>query len=729
MSDVNPSGKLPGRPAYYTWASGDEEGRRKAFARLGRALKNFRPRNHTRASDTFVGVAPNRVSVRDEFSREDWEDFRQNEVLPKSPREIIKAANSVYKRNPMVRSVFDIMTDFTSGGARPAHPDPAAQQYLREWWKLVDGPDRSERFTSNIYRKANVVINRQMGRGTSGALRGKQVPVRYSFYNVCSLDLLSEDLAPFLGRGAYLYGLRIPQRLRKILAEPKDAVERKLIELVPEDIRRAAKEGDLIPLDPENTLPFWYRKDDDEAWATPIAYSILPAIQQFEKNQLADLAALDGVISSIRLWRVGSLEHGLVPSEATLNRLADMLASNVGTGTVMDLIWTPDIELTETSTEAYKFLGEDKYKPCLRAIYAGLGIPPTLIGASEEGGFTNNFFSLRVMVERLKLGRELLDRFWLPELNQVCRAGGYAEEALMTYDRLITDEASEKALIRDLVDRDIISPETARDVMEFHDGLENARLRREGLRRKKGSVPPKASPYHTPQHRENMEKIFAQTGELAPSEFGIDLDKVRQGDEAPNERSAKRPQAAQTGPGGPPTPKKPKGQPGEGRPKNKKDTRKRRRRPPFPRTSASLQRLVHAKQTLAEVAGLVTPAYLNSLGKKSLRELTDSEAASFEDFKFSLLFSLKGEPTPESVKEVLRSSLPVPAWATTLLNRAKEAYLARGRKLTLDVLRDFQSSIFAAHLENAHESPPGGPEDVPAGDGVPAVSRAAAEPT
>jgi hypothetical protein len=58
-----------------------------------------------------------------------------------------------------------------------------------------------------------------------------------------------------------------------------------------------------------------------------------------------------------------------------------MLCNNVGGG-VMDLVWGPEIDLVETKTDVHHFLGQTKYEPVLTAIYAGLGIPPTLTGAS-----------------------------------------------------------------------------------------------------------------------------------------------------------------------------------------------------------------------------------------------------------------------------------------------------------------------------------------------------------
>ena len=80
-----------------------------------------------------------------------------------------------------------------------------------------------------------------------------------------------------------------------------------------------------------------------------------------EKMKLADLAALDGAISNVRLWRIGDLDHKIIPTKAAINKLRDILASNVGGGT-MDLVWGPEIDFKELCR---KQRGYDPMSPML----------------------------------------------------------------------------------------------------------------------------------------------------------------------------------------------------------------------------------------------------------------------------------------------------------------------------------------------------------------------------
>ena len=91
----------------------------------------------------------------------------------------------------------------------------------------------------------------------------------------------------------------------------------------------------------------------------------------------------------------------------------------------MDLVWGPDIELMETNSNVHQFLGEEKYKPHLNNIYAGLGIPPTLTGTFGTSGTTNNYMSLKTLTQRLEYGRDRLIDFWNKEIAMIQKAMGF----------------------------------------------------------------------------------------------------------------------------------------------------------------------------------------------------------------------------------------------------------------------------------------------------------------
>ena len=48
-----------------------------------------------------------------------------------------------------------------------------------------------------------------------------------------------------------------------------------------------------------------------------------------EKLKLADMCALDGAVSNLRIFKLGSLEHKIAPTKAATAKLAQILGNNV----------------------------------------------------------------------------------------------------------------------------------------------------------------------------------------------------------------------------------------------------------------------------------------------------------------------------------------------------------------------------------------------------------------
>ena len=141
-----------------------------------------------------------------------------------------------------------------------------------------------------------------------------------------------------------------------------------------------------------------------------------------------------------------------------------------------------------------------KYNSVLNSIYAGLGVPPTLTGmAGNGGGFTNNFISLKTLVERLQYGRSLLVNFWQKEIEVVRKAMGFRRPAYVQFDQMnLSDDTAEKNLLLQLADRDIISHETILERFKEIPTVEKIRLKREMKSRDRDDSPNKAGPYHNP---------------------------------------------------------------------------------------------------------------------------------------------------------------------------------------------------------------------------------------
>ena len=524
---------------YRTWDSDSQK--QEAYAQTGDAIDAYDGIQKAVAygrRTSYIDVEPNR-SVRTSFLRQDYDAFRPGESVSSQQKKIMKMSMQAYDRVGIIRNVVDLMGDFACQGLTLVHPNKTIEKFYRKWFTQIGGVDRSERFLNYLYRCGNVVVKRRTAklsqqkekelRRAIGAdleikdlkVNKREIPWMYDFLNPLAVDVQDYGMQAV---GKPQFKLNLSKYTYESLIKSSNT-NKTIFKTLPNDLQKRLHDGERqIPLDPDKVSFYHYKKDDWNLWANPMIYAILDDIIMLEKMKLADLAALDGAISNVRLWTVGDLEHKIIPTKAAINKLRDILASNVGGGT-MDLVWGPELKFTESQSQVYKFLGAEKYQPVLTSIYAGLGIPPTLTGASSGGGYTNNYVSLKTLIERLEYGREILSQFWRHEIELIRKAMGFRFPAEIHFDSIVlSDEAAQKQLLIQLSDRDIISQETLLERFRELPNIERIRVRREERERTNDiAAPKKAGPYHNPQHKDDMAKIAMTKDVLDSSEY---LEKV-----------------------------------------------------------------------------------------------------------------------------------------------------------------------------------------------------------
>jgi len=619
------------------------------------------------------------ISVRTSYRKDDYYYFRTGERPPSKDKEIIAKCMNAYEKVGIIKNVIDLMGDFGSQGISLVHQDKNAQKFYRRWWEEVGGAERSERFLNTLFRCGNVVIKRryaklnksvqrQMTRGeddviiTKENLSRRRIPFVYDFLSPLTIDVVGGQSALFTGDKKYRL------KLSSYIKKSYEAKELPLNSLS-DDVQKALKNGDShIDLDPENIMVFHYKKDDWQLWAFPMVNAILDDITMLEKMKLADMSALDGAISNIRLWRLGDFEHKILPTKNAIDKLRNILASNVGGGT-MDLVWGPELDFKESNTQIFKFLGEQKYQPVLNSIYAGLGIPPTLTGiAGNGGGYTNNFISLKTLIERLEYGRDLLSRFWNTEIRKVQKAMGFAKPAKLHFDHMIlSDESAEKNLLVQLADRDIVSIETVRERFGEINDIEDARIKTENRGRKSKKVPPKTGPYHNAQIEDEYKKIGLNKDVITIDQVTDLKPKPEPAVEAPTTQpQEKKPNTSEN--------------PDGGRPKNAIDTQPRKRKVVNPRTNASL--LIWATNAQKQISEILQPALLAHYGKSNIRKLTKQESEEVELSKFVVLANLDPytDISQDIILNILESSAKIKREILVEVDNLIKEYMGKNSK-------------------------------------------------
>lgn len=598
-------------------------------------------------------AAASSTRVTTGYTRADRDYFRPDEAIPTESVEIIEACYQAYERFPLIRNVLDMMADFAVKGIDIVNRVPTAQAFAREWAARVQLTERSERLAHTLLVAAVAPFRRVVGRLPTD-FRRPDVRVRARRPNP-------------LGRG------RIP--IAYALLDPRDLVPPPYVDPAARDglvglygylpgggrtDRRRGYPGAFggggvfgfgggadtarpRPLDPATDTLLFYKRNDFDPLPRPLLFSLLRDLQVFEKLRMSDMAALDGAVQRLRVFTLGDLEHGVFPKEAAFTKLAGMLAQGVGGGT-QDIIWGPDLKVTETQTDVHRFLGKEKYIPTVEALFQGLGVPPSLAGSDTRSGFTNNFVSLRTVVERLQYVRDVLTTFWEGELEILQDALGFRHPFRLVFDEpALADEATEKKLLIDLMDRGVISDESVLERFSSDPEIEAIRVRRESKERERGKRAPKASSFHLDaSQKAQLERTFVQNGELTPSQVGLQYDPPAPGEEPAATRVPPAP-AGDTG-GLPPGK--------AGRPQGAKDGVPRKKKRVVPLKAEGRRRASD---------GFVRAHFLSKVGKTNARQLTAAEAAELEETAFAVLCGLPDGPVEEAaVAALLLAPPPVP---------------------------------------------------------------------
>lgn len=661
--------------AYITWDDGNLADKRAALQEASKGLDEFGTINKSQASrfrQDYSNIDGS-TSGRPGLTRKDYDYFRPDESTPGTIKQIFIHSDRIYNTVGLVKNVVDLMGDFAGQGIRLVHPNKRIERFYRNWFEKVKGEDRSERFLNNLYRIGNVVVNRQTAKislkiendlykATASPdlivsqepkiTEKREIPWKYTFIDPVCVDVIGGSLSSFVGDKTY--SIVLPASLRKIINSPKNEAEKKIVEQLPVPIIEAAKTKKPYLLDPNKTLVFHYKKDDWQTWAYPMIYSIMDDITIIEKLKLADMAALDGAISNVRIFKLGSLEHKIAPTPAAANKLSSILQNHVGGGTI-DLVWGPDIELLESKTAVHQFLGEGKYTPHLNSIYAGLGIPPTLTGTFGAAGTTNNFISLKTLTQRLQYGRKVLMAFWKKEIEIVQKAMGFRYPAKIEFDRMdLSNEEAEKALLIQLVDRNIVSDELIQRVFGFDPETERTRLNRETKERNSERRVIKAGPYFDANFDNTVKKLALQLGLATPSQIGLELDPKKKGEmNAVEIKSAFSVPKFPPGAGAPAQEPAPKGQPQQGRPRNSKDSTQRKEKEFKPQTGASL--MLWSIESQDKISEILNPVLLEFYSKKNMRSLSSEEYNESETTKTKIFFSVG--PLSEITEDLVLSKL------------------------------------------------------------------------
>lgn len=559
----------------------------KSLSKYNDVIASFegRPNSYRSYASIFDDVIDN-VDVRTEFGRHDYSSFRPSAQMPTKFNDIIRSCRKIYMYVDVVRNVIDLMTDFAAEDLKIIHTDPAAQAKINFWLDHIDINGLVNEFIKHFLVDGNVVVKRTTAKITKPVERqvmptkvkaepdikvkkeadsqhANEIPWRYTFLNILTLDWNVNDFSYVTGDRQLMFkpNKRALTKLKQV------AKNREILNKLPNDLKKIINDNNTssIPLDMKKLYIGHHKKDSWDNWAMPFLVSVLPSIHFKDKLRLADLAALDGVINVIRLWRLGDHKEGFLPDQSAVTRLSEILQGNSGGGAV-DIIWDSLLDMQQFYPPINEILGSEKYEQVNRDILIGLGVPEVLIGGSG-GRFSNSWVQLKTLVEKLEYVRNQVVTWLKEELKIFCKGMGIKDVPKIRFSQMnLQDENITRRLILNLWDRGIISTEAVHEVYGEDFDIELSRL-------------------------DNEKEAFKEKGLETFS----------------------------------PLNRQPSGSPpgDNGRPPAQQDDNPRDERTPKPRTSAEL--VLYALDAIDAIDKHVIPYYMKSIGVSNARQLTSGQ--------------------------------------------------------------------------------------------------------
>lgn len=371
----------------------------------------------------------------------------------------------------------------------------------------------------------------------------------------------------------------------------------------------------IVDIEQTKLYTMHYMKDDHEDWADPLLWPVMGDILYKSKLRQMDMSVCNSVINAVTIYKLGNLSEGFIPPKSHFSEFAEFLRTPTA---AMNLVWNDALSIESSYPPVDKILGIGKYESVDRDILRGVGIPDTLIGGQVKSSFSTGFLGVRTLLERLEEARHTVVRWIMKELELLVKTLKIKKMPTIRFGKMsLRDEKSEKQLIIQLLDRNIISVEAVLEAFGEEFEIELERLKDEEKLRESTGLFQKHSPYVDPISDLDIEEQMKQEAEFKRQEQRLMI-KMKD-----KENRAKR------NAGGP-----------NGRPDNTDGIPQENKRETKPQGMAWLRDYEIAKactfKHVESVEKLVSHRILKALGKKTRRSLTKHEAKGVEEITFAI---------------------------------------------------------------------------------------------
>jgi len=438
---------------------------------------------------------------------------------------LIAACNEAYQSVGVVRTIINLLADFTAEEIVISHPDQSVQNFYKAWATQVNLKERLVRFTIDllsagqtfIWRTEAMLTDKQKrtlqrsksaSKTTDGLLLQSnndtetyvqplentqsillpnqstaetvKIPWGYVSLNPLQMSMRGER---FIGDNYWVMLLdkTSAHSITKYLSKSPKGSEIN----VPREIKNTDEKDKKTfthewQLDANRLYVIQDQsKKDYEIWATSIIYPALDPIRRKKLYTAGEQSALEAIKRTITLIKLGNTLEGFAPTPAKIARVADALA---GGGQAHHLVWDDLIKGELIQPQLGDILDPQKYEAVNEDIFVSLGLSQSVM--QGDGSYANSFLAVKLLLEKLETIRNQLAGWLMKELKVIAEALKFRTLPIVRFGKMnLRDENVERKLILDLYDRGILSKQALLDYFDedFEVELERKKQEKEQL--------------------------------------------------------------------------------------------------------------------------------------------------------------------------------------------------------------------------------------------------------
>lgn len=390
----------------------------------------------------------------------------------------IRLTQLAYYNFSSFRSTIDCMTEFSTNKIFLRGGSKKSQDFFYNWLESINHLDFQDRFFRECYRSSNIFIHKldtvlknddikQLNKAFGSqieATKSVKIPAQYIILNPADINVAGNIL---FGHGNYhktLNGYELA-----VLKNGKTPEAKGMLEALPSEIQKKIKDGVSsidIPLDPNSTYAIFYKKQDYEPFAVPMAYPVLKMINMKAEMLKIDLSVsrvMNNVVLLINMGYLSKNDEYMFDTKAAEAMNSLFASETVGRTLVADFATKVEHKIPAVGD----FLDPKKYQIVNEDIKAGLN--SIISGGGGDTKFANQYIQVQLFIQRLQQTRELfLTKFLIPEMKRIAEVLNFKGVVPKPYfeDIDLKDTSEFDRIVAQLYQYGLLTPEETLDSLE-----------------------------------------------------------------------------------------------------------------------------------------------------------------------------------------------------------------------------------------------------------------------